>query len=917
MAEQTTETERIRILTDLSAVPLLYSVRTEALKRITELGKEAMKSHTCTLALIDFDNRILTQVACTSSDKQMEDFMNGKEFPIYPNSNGHLDFDTLKRGEPIVTYNLQEDGCGVANSEIARRYNLHSLLSLPLMSDEGLIGYINHLSTDTIPFTEGEISLFEIFAHQTMITIKEFDQYQTQKISLITLNELTANLLSALPGDFLKIVSKTARQLLAIPICIVWEVDQTQNKLRVVASDGDVDDDYKRLELDLSDSRVQEHISPKKVSYISDVRKVGSKFVYIDEVKKRGWISLLSAPLWADEKFIGILDVFTMGMRRFKSWERASFASFANHAALSFQKIKLLEESEGRRKLEMLTDIMLRMTEVDDVGQLLEFFLQRGLELVGSNQGWISKLDYTTGDLNIVAASSSDLLNNLKLKLGTGITGKALKEEQAFRIGNVLDEKWEKIYVEVYKDTRSEMAIPLLVNNASIRVGRNVRAGSKPFGVLNVESPEQDAFSKTDEYCLLSLARYAALMVERLESERRSDDLRLIEDELIRQRDYNRVISIILKGIKQILGCEYVNISLVIPELRCIRPEHVFGIADSDINRFKKSAEYSLNSNTIQSEVIKSKEIEVSDLNDKNLDHITSKEFGIDSLMRVFVPMIDSSNNRVIGIIDAGYKKDYRKFIYEREVQILKRFADYASHAVQQRKSGLLDQIIHELRAPIVGIRGHASRLQLHHQEMEYNLVLKKFDDILSDCERLLYQVGELRYFLGRPRKALKLERTLVYRDVIIKTINQLRTEIKARGLDPSKIEYKSADSGRILVRTDKFKLNQVVYNLLENAIKYAEKDSKAFTIRIELDETKDSYIVKFKDWGIGIKKEYEDKIFKEGFRTPDAMKRGTGSGLGLAISKRIMLELGGDLKLTGLYKPTELQMIIPKGPRR
>ena len=113
---------------------------------------------------------------------------------------------------------------------------------------------------------------------------------------------------------------------------------------------------------------------------------------------------------------------------------------------------------------------------------------------------------------------------------------------------------------------------------------------------------------------------------------------------------------------------------------------------------------------------------------------------------------------------------------------------------------------------------------------------------------------------------------------------------------------------------TDRAKLNQVVFNLLINSIKYADDDPREFTVRIELGETRDDFVLKFKDWGMGIKREYADRIFEDGFRTPEASSKDpTGSGLGLTISKIIMEQLKGNLVLANAYKPTEFHLVLPK----
>ncbi|MCA9016327.1 MAG: HAMP domain-containing histidine kinase, partial [Planctomycetaceae bacterium] len=296
------------------------------------------------------------------------------------------------------------------------------------------------------------------------------------------------------------------------------------------------------------------------------------------------------------------------------------------------------------------------------------------------------------------------------------------------------------------------------------------------------------------------------------------------------------------------------------------------------------------------------------------LDHDIVVRFRHRSLLRVFIPMITAADNRVIGTVETGYQRKYREYIYEKDIQILQEFIDYAVHALEQRKKGLLDQISHEFRAPIVGIRSNASFLRRRFPELKSSLIRRKFSDILADSELLLYQVKELEYILGRTPPVSKRERTFLFRDVIIKTIKQLKPLVAEASLNISNIEYDSADVFKIgPLYIDKSKINQVVYNLLMNSIKYAEEDADQFKIRISVDKSGEMYVIQFKDWGIGIRPELKEKIFEDGFRAPEAMRKNvSGSGLGLTISQKIMRELGGDLRLTHYSKPTVFQILLP-----
>ena len=506
---------------------------------------------------------------------------------------------------------------------------------------------------------------------------------------------------------------------------------------------------------------------------------------------------------------------------------------------------------------------------------------------------------------------------------GRGVTGKALQEGRPLKVDDVYGDEWKDIYVEFWPDTRSELAIPLLINNAKIREGCQIKFGTRAVGVLNIESPKIGAFSQADEEALLPLVSQAALLIEQLGVDRRLTELRKIEREISDKRNWRDILRVVAEGIIETLGFEVVNISLVSPEHNSIKTEYVAGIPEEHVEEFKRKASHTLDSNDIQADIVRSKKIEVPRVDDPRFDREIYERFGHRNLIRVFIPMIVPSSGKVIGTVEAGYKRDYRKHIYERDIQILQGFVVYAVEAVEQRRSGQLDRLSHELRAPLVGIRSHASFLQRRRHELPNPLVEAKLEDIQLDCDIFLHQIEELEYLLGRTPPSSEAEKTIVMRDSVFKTVNQLKPLVVEQGYSVDKINYDVADTHKIIVYVDRAKLNQVVYNLLINSIRYAEKDPNQFAIRINVDETRDSFldgtkkgnfIVKFKDWGIGVRKGLEEKIFDDSFRTPEAKaKNPLGSGLGLTIARKIMRELDGDLILANNFKPTEFHVIIPK----
>lgn len=600
--------------------------------------------------------------------------------------------------------------------------------------------------------------------------------------------------------------------------------------------------------------------------------------------------------------------------RGFSEDDQAFLEIAAMHLALTIQNANIHQQAkQWIEKLTLLNEIMQQMNEIRSVDELLRLILDELPQLIDFNYGLISRVDLAKGEQYFVAYSGGKPEYN-SLPLWKGITGMALKERTPIRIKDVSHKKWKDIYRRRWKNTRSELAVPIFIENAEVRIRKEIQYKSKLIGVINLESTIPENFSKSDEDILFLLARHATIMIERLEHEKKMSQLKQMELAIAGKQDWDEIIRIFTQAITETLGYGYVNISLVNPERNRIKTEYVRGIPDADIKDFKKMADHPLQSNDIQAHIYRDKQIEVPDSNDERFDIEVVKRFGHQDLLRVFIPMITNANDQVIGTVEAGYNNEFRKYIYESDIQILENFIDYAVQALERKKKGLLDQISHEFRAPLVGIKSNASFLRRRIDKLEPNLVQHKFNDIMTDCDLLLYQVQELEHILGRTPPNPKRKITFLFKDVVIKIVKQLKPMMGEAGLNIDNVKYELTDLFRLPpVYVDRPKINQVVYNLMINSIKYAKEERGDFKIRISAAQTKDNFILKFADWGIGIPEKLKEDVFKDGFRTPEARRMHvSGSGLGLTISRNIMREFEGDLKLTNFNNPTEFQIVLP-----
>jgi signal transduction histidine kinase/putative methionine-R-sulfoxide reductase with GAF domain len=886
-----------KIYRELRALPSRHLSLDEALPSACRLGKQLINSPTLIIALSD-------RIACESDNPDLKKSVE---------SDSSLQ-KSLAKGEDTL---------------LKEKYQLRTGYRFCLWSETAeTLGCLYHFSEVEEIFPVEEKRLLTSFANRLVILLLEDYNYQD---GMMQLCELPQDFIERSPDEFLKLLPDKARELLNADACIVWKKEAKSKKFVIIQTAGEVSSEYKKLELEDNFELIQKYYQKNGVFDLSNINNASDKFLHLEQVKKQGWQSMLSSPLSVGDKIIGILDIFRTDIHKFTPSEIAQFKCFSNYAALAFEKAT----NKDIDKLLKLNEIMLKMIGLNEVEKIEEYLLDGALELVSLGHksinksnlvGEVLRLNYFTGDLEVKKSNREKA--HAPVKLGQGCTGNALKRYKHIRFTDVQDPKAQAIYVPHWEQTRSELAIPMYIDKIPFLREIKIRSGAKLIGVLNIESPEIGTFSQEDATYLQLLCSYAAILVDRLEYNDKLSRLRAKEREISQVTNMDNIMEIVMDSILDILEFHEVNISLIDHDYKRIQTKYMKSkrLTLEEIASFKKDADHDLNIHPqnknldIQAWVVKEQMTVVPwRKNETRYDKKIYDKYNHNELIRVFVPMLQPLQKKVIGTLEASYKKEYRPHIYEQDIRILESFVEYIANVIQGTKSVMIKRTIHEFRSPLVGIKSNASYLQRRREQLDKEFIDRKFDDILVDTEILFNQVAELEYIMGGSvAYKLKKDKILVVRDIIIKTIRQLKPIVFERGLPTDNIDESKINPHwiHLKVNTDKLRLGQVVYNLLINSIKYAKRnDPNKFRIVIEITEVGNNYVISFKDWGIGIGDQYRESIFTEGFRCPEAEKIDvTGSGLGLAISRSIMRELGGDLTLAQIAEPTNFRVILPKG---
>lgn len=201
----------------------------------------------------------------------------------------------------------------------------------------------------------------------------------------------------------------------------------------------------------------------------------------------------------------------------------------------------------------------------------------------------------------------------------------------------------------------------------------------------------------------------------------------------------------------------------------------------------------------------------------------------------------------------------------------------------------LMNNLTHELKTPIstIGLASEAlgdSDLKLNEEQKNYYISM-----IRGENKRLGVLVEKVLQASLSDSKSLKLYPVeLNIHDVIKDVVRNVAMQVRKKG---GKIEL-SLKATNPIIRADKIHITNVIFNLLDNAIKYSPDGAH---IEIISNQTEDGVELLVKDNGVGIPKEYIGKVFERLFRVPTGNVHDVkGFGLGLSYVKTVIERHGG-----------------------
>jgi phosphoserine phosphatase RsbU/P len=295
--------------------------------------------------------------------------------------------------------------------------------------------------------------------------------------------------------ELLQRIPQLIRRLTEFTAFAVYLIDDRRHDLFLAYSVGYPEDRVRGMRLQVGQGLVGTAVGEEHPILVHDVLDDPR---YVEIVP--GTRSELVVPLRRKGKVVGALNLLSPSVAQFTDLDEAILRQFAAAVAIGIENARLFEkEHQYREMLETLAEIGREVSSILDLDALLTRLAQLTKRLI----------DYRTFGILLINPVTNQLEMKLALKygehttvppanLGQGLVGYAAQHREVVLVPDV---QADSRYVNLVDDVRSELVIPLLVKDRCI-------------GVIDLESPETDAFTKEHVEVMTLLASHAAVAIE-------------------------------------------------------------------------------------------------------------------------------------------------------------------------------------------------------------------------------------------------------------------------------------------------------------------------------------------------------------------------------------------------------------------